>query len=84
MLDILSGRVGEGMRMHPMALPLVIDMVALFVIMVAVTWLRGSPVEMWKTRPGRYAIYVFLTIHVGSFVLWIARWCGAFGGPVPV
>lgn len=81
---LLAGDVGASLRMHPLAVP-VLGVGLLF--MAATVWstlVLGSPVHVHETRLGRWAIGALVVVYAAALLLWIARWFGFFGGPVPV
>ena len=81
---LLEGRIDASLRMHPLAIPLVAAVAALALSTVTAALTRGSPFDLTRTVHGRAAL-VFLALAYGaSLGLWVLRFCGAFGGPVPV
>jgi hypothetical protein len=83
-LLLAKGQIGASLQMHPLALPSAFASLAFMAATVWVTARHGSPEAMWRDRLGRMAILVFGGVEAAVFALWVARWFGAMGGPVPV
>jgi len=83
-LLLLHGEVGASLRMHPLAVPSAAASIALMGATVWVTAKKGSPEALWRDGIGRVTLLAFLGVEALVFALWVARWFGAFGGPVPV
>ncbi len=79
-----AGHVEASVRMHPLAIPLAASFaaIALSTAMTALT--RGSAGDFHRPWHGRAALVFFALVYVAAIALWIARFFGAFGGPVPV
>jgi hypothetical protein len=73
-----------SLAMHPLFVPSVLVSGAFMGATVWVTAKTGSPEGMWRDRVGRVAIVAFLGVEATVFLLWVARFFGAMGGPVPV
>ncbi len=81
---LAEGDVQASLRMHPLAVP-VLTAGALFVVStVWTTFATGSPVTVYQRGAGRAAIGLLAVVYVAAIALWILRWFGFFGGPVPV
>jgi hypothetical protein len=81
---LAQGHVDASLQMHPLAVP-VFAAVSLFVAStVWTTFATGSPVTVYQSRLGRAAIGLLAVVYVAALALWILRWFGFFGGPVPV
>jgi hypothetical protein len=81
---LAQGHVEASLQMHPLAVP-VLAAVSLFVAStVWTTFATGSPVTVYQNRFGRVAIGLLAVVYVAAIALWILRWFGFFGGPVPV
>jgi len=80
---LLRGHLHEAVHFHPLVIPIV--------PIVAVVVLQGT---YNYVRHGRWYTFAFVqsrTMTIGTIALgvaligvWIARFFGAFGGPVPV
>lgn len=77
-LLLLHGQWRAAMALHPLA-PLVSPLVIGGLGYVAVRY-----VVTGKTTVSRAFVWVAAGLSVALFLLWVARWLGAFGGPVPV
>jgi hypothetical protein len=79
-----AGHVGASLRMHPLALP-VLAMVGLFLVSSVWTTLTlGTPLAVHKGKLGRAALAGLVVVYAAALLLWVLRWFGMFGGPVPV
>jgi hypothetical protein len=81
---LAAGQVGASLRMHPLAIPTLAAGVLLAVSTVWATAALGSPVRVHRSRLARAAIVLAAVVYAAAFVLWVLRWFGYFGGPVPV
>jgi hypothetical protein len=81
---LLAGNVAESLRMHPFAVPVLGVWLLFMASTVHATWAVGTPLTFYKGRFGRVALGVLVAVYVATFVLWVLRWFGYFGGPVPV
>lgn len=79
MMSLFHGDVHGSLHMHPLAVPATILLVPLLVHTTLAIFRRQASAEMprWLLR----AWQVLLIVATG---LWIARFFGALGGPVPV
>jgi hypothetical protein len=80
----LAGDVQGSLRMHPLALPMLVASALVAASTVWATFRLGSPVRLWRTRLGRAALALVAATYAATLLLWVARWFGFFGGPVPV
>jgi Protein of unknown function (DUF2752) len=81
---LASGRVDASLRMHPLAVPVLLAGALLMASTVSATATLGSPIRLHRTRFGRLAIVLALVVYAATLGLWGLRWLGYFGGPVPV
>lgn len=80
---LLHGDLATATHMHPLAV-LVVPACAVLGISNATTFLvRGEFVRMERWN-GRWATAAGLILVVLLFAVWIARFCGFFGGPIAV
>lgn len=85
-LALLHGDVGAALRFHPLVfllLPLFVAFVgsaALELIGVPILP-RGKPLIAWSSRATNAAALLLLCLVLG---VWLARFAGYLGGPVPV
>jgi hypothetical protein len=80
---LLIGEWRASLHMHPLAVPMALAGGAFALSTVWTTFLFGVPL-VHKSVLGRAAIGALALSYVASFVFWILRWCGYFGGPVPI
>jgi hypothetical protein len=82
-LLLLRGDVAGALHMHPLS-PLVVPLFGGFFAYGVATYLRSG---RWPATQGpaagRVAV-VGLVVWTALVAVWIARFWGAFGGPVPV
>jgi Protein of unknown function (DUF2752) len=81
---LAGGHVEESLRMHALAVPVAAVGLLFIASTIWTTYASGSPVSAYKSRLGRWAIVALGVVYAAAFVLWIARWFGYAGGPVPV
>jgi hypothetical protein len=81
---LAQGDVVASLAMHPLALPTLLVQMAFALLTVVVTLQRGTPFVLWQARTARVTVYVAAIVFGLDLLLWIARFCGAFHGPVPV
>jgi len=81
---LADGQVGASLRMHPLAVPVLLGGTLLMVSTVWATVTLGSPIRLHRSRFGRIAIAVAAAVYGATLALWALRWFGCFGGPVPV
>lgn len=80
---LAHGHVHEALRFHPLCLvvvPLVIAMLAYN----ALTYVREGRVAAAESMQGTWLTRLSVALAVLMLSVWIARFFGAFGGPVPV
>lgn len=81
---LVAGDARASFAMHPLAVPTLGAGALLIASTVWATWALGSPVRVHKTSVGRAAMASGLVVYGATFVLWVLRWFGLFGGPVAV
>jgi hypothetical protein len=80
---LAAGHVQASLRMHPLAVPVLLAGSIFVASTVWTTFRTGSPVTVYASRVGRVAIGLLAVVYVAAVLLWILRWFGFFGGPVP-
>jgi hypothetical protein len=70
--------------MHPLALPVLAagSLLVLSTVVAALT--IGTPFYLHRIRLGRVALGFAAIVYALAAALWVMRWLGYFGGPVPV
>ena len=81
---LAAGRIDASLRMHPLAVPVLVAGALLVASTVWATATLGSPIRMHRTLFGRVAIALALVVYSATLALWGLRWLGYLGGPVPV
>ena len=81
---LAAGHVDASLRMHPLAVPVLVAGALLIASTVWATLTTGSPIRLRGSLVGRIAIAVALVVYAATLGLWVLRWFGHFGGPVPV
>ncbi len=81
---LAAGRFGASLRMHPLAVPILVAGTLLVGSTVWATLVVGSPVRLHRSLFGQGAIAAAIVVYVAAFALWVLRFLGYFGGPVPV
>ena len=80
---LLRGHIAESFHWHPLVLPVAPLMVA-WVLLGAWRYFREGRFRSFEENPSRAATVVAGVLGVLAFAVWLARFFGAFGGPVPV
>lgn len=80
---LLAGDVRASLDMHPLAVPVLIAWATFALSTVWATYVFGAPI-VHRSRLGRAAIALLVTTYVATIALWLLRWRGYLGGPVPV
>jgi len=81
---LAAGRLDASLRMHPLAVPVLLAGALLMASTVWATVTVGSPIRLHRTPLGRVALALAAVVYGGALGLWALRWFGYFGGPVPV
>ena len=82
-LALLRGDLGAALHLHPLV-PLAAPVFIGFALASAWSYVRGPVQPPRSARAERAISAVALACVVGLLVVWLARFFGAFGGPVPV
>jgi hypothetical protein len=82
-LALLQGHLSEAVGFHPLA-PLVSPLVLGLLVYGAVGYLRSGRWPATEGRAGARVAGAGVVLWVLLLVVWIARFYGAFGGPVAV
>lgn len=81
-LAALRGDVHAAWHFHPLVFA-VSPIAVLFALNAVVEYVRGTPFTA-PSKPSRWLNAAAMVLIVLMLALWIARFLGAFGGPVPV
>ncbi len=82
-LALLRGDLSTALSLHPLA-PLVTPVVGVAMGAQLFSYVRTGTLFELHGKLARWANGLLLTTAAAMFCLWIARFFGAFGGPVPV
>jgi hypothetical protein len=79
-----TGHLDASLRMHPLAVPALVATALFAASMARASYRAGKPVLVGRARAARFAVGLAAAVYAASLALWVARFFGAFGGPVPV
>jgi hypothetical protein len=82
-IAIALGRLDEALRLHPLSIVLV-PTVGGAMAYNALVYVREGRFTAATSLQGRWVTAAAVVLGVAGLVIWIARFFGAFGGPVPV
>jgi hypothetical protein len=82
---MLRGEMGAALHLHPLA-PILVPLFGGAVALALIDYVRGPTRRRvmpawWTSRAATFAFSGLLAVLVG---VWLARFAGYFGGPVPV
>jgi Protein of unknown function (DUF2752) len=83
-LLLLNGHPLASLRMNPLTVPSATAQVGLVVMFVWLIARDGQPARFWQYRMTRALTYLLIASLVAATCVWIARFFGALGGPVPI
>lgn len=81
--ELLHGHLAEAVRLHPLA-PVVSPLVIALVAYGLVHFVRHGRWPAQSGRAGSWVAAVGIALWALLLGVWLARFHGAFGGPVPV
>lgn len=79
----VSGEFREAFRYHPLVFVFV-PLLSAYAITGSISFLRFGSAHVDLPFQGKFFDTLWLVLLAALIVLWIARFFGAFGGPVPV
>lgn len=82
-LALLHGDLSTALSLHPLA-PLVTPIVGVTMGAHLLSYVREGTLLSLEGKRARWANALLVATAAAMFCLWIARFLGAFGGPVPV
>jgi hypothetical protein len=82
-LALLHGHLGDALRFHPLV-PVVAPLVALVFAWNALSYVRDGRWSAAEGAQGRWITRAAATLGALMLAVWVARFLGALGGPVPV
>jgi hypothetical protein len=82
-LALASGQIDAALHFHPLVLPLV-PLTALVLIQGSYNYVRHGRWRTVEFVQNRWLTIASICMGVAMMGVWLARFFGAFGGPVPV
>jgi hypothetical protein len=82
-LALLRGHLGEALRFHPLV-PVVAPLFAVLFAWNAASYVRHGRWSAAEGLQGRWITRGAATLGALMVAVWVARFLGALGGPVPV
>lgn len=82
-VELLQGHLHEAFHLHPLVIPIV-PIVGLVVLHGTYNYVRYNRWYTFAFVQNRLVTGGALILGVALFAVWIARFLGAFGGPVPL
>ena len=82
-MALARGDLPAALHFHPLV-PVVLPAAAAYVALGLWRWLKNGRFESFAAERGRLSTAIAVVLGVLLFGVWIARFFGAFGGPVPV
>jgi hypothetical protein len=83
-LELAHGHLGAALALHPLA-PLISPLFAWLTAKAAVDYVRGPSARRGDdTRRARWTTRIGAALLFGLLGVWMLRFVGVFGGPVPV
>ena len=82
-LALAQGHVGDALHNHPLAIP-IIPLVALVIAQGSYTYVRHGKWRTFAEAPNRIVTIGAIVLGFAMLAVWLARFVGFFGGPVPV
>ncbi|WP_234023976.1 DUF2752 domain-containing protein [Sorangium cellulosum] len=80
---LAQGHVAEALRLHPLS-PVVAPLVIAALVYNAATYVKDGRVAAAESLRGAWVTGLGLALAAAMLGVWVARFFGAFGGPVPV
>ena len=81
---LLRGDLHDVVRFNPLGIPAAIVLLCVAVAAVFLTWQSGSPRALGTGRRGRLLAALAIAVACLEVLLWLARFMGMLGTPVPV
>jgi hypothetical protein len=81
---LLDLDVARAFRIHPVA-PFVLAVLSVLAArIVGLVWREGHARALLEGKLGRWLAFTLVGLAGAEVMVWGLRWCGLFGGPVPV
>jgi hypothetical protein len=82
-LALAQGHITEALRLHPLSI-VVVPAAILLITQGSMSYVRRGRWETFESARTWWATALWLLFGLALFGVWIARFFGALGGPVPV
>ena len=82
-LALMRGDAAEALHLHPLSVVLV-PVIGLVLAHNALSYVKDGRVAATESLQGRRPTVIAIVLGALGLIVWIARFFGAFGGPVPV
>ncbi|WP_437642062.1 DUF2752 domain-containing protein [Sorangium sp. So ce854] len=82
-LALAQGRVAEALHFHPLA-PIMAPLVIAAIAYNAAVYVKDGRIAATESAQGAWVTRLGVALAVLMVTVWVARFFGAFGGPVPV
>jgi hypothetical protein len=83
-LELAHGHLGAAVALHPLA-PVISPLFAWLTAKAALDYVRGPSARRGDdTQRARWTTRIGAALLIGLLSVWVVRFFGAFGGPVPV
>jgi hypothetical protein len=82
-LALARGQLGEALHLHPLS-PVLVPLVVGVFAFNAASYVRHRRWAAAEGLQGRWLTRLGVVLFAAMIAVWIARFLGAFGGPVPV
>lgn len=82
-LALAEGRVGDALHLHPLSI-LLVPLVGAALAYNGLAYVKEGRVAAAQSLQGRWVTRFGVALGVVVVAVWLARFFGAFGGPVPV
>ncbi|WP_437617449.1 DUF2752 domain-containing protein [Sorangium sp. So ce1151] len=82
-LALAHGRVAEALHFHPLS-PIMAPLVIAAIAYNAAIYVKDGRVAATESVQGAWVTRLGVALAVLMVTVWVARFFGAFGGPVPV
>lgn len=80
---LFRGSFEESLRFHPLVLP-AMPLLVVWMLLGAWRYVREGRFRSFESARGRWTTVFAAAFAALFFAVWVARFFGAFGGPVPV
>ncbi|WP_437283090.1 DUF2752 domain-containing protein [Sorangium sp. So ce375] len=82
-LALAQGHAAEALRLHPLS-PVMAPLVIAALVYNAAIYVKDGRIAATEALQGAWVTRLGVVLAVLMVTVWVARFLGAFGGPVPV